>query len=496
MGEGLARLARQGAIADVSFHLDSYLVPTEIEPIQSTSNDSTWINDAADFFGIPTSYEYINRIWQLNNRMRQTAKVFDWWYTAFMIRNVCDEDGLFADGSGTRAWLWGPGARYQYRTGQATNCRGLFNVGPHEAAHAFYAADEYGACHCDSIFGYLQTPNSNCVNCEGDNETCLMYDMPNTFTVCPSTAAHLGWMDSDDDGIADVIDHPASFMSARLGDADSLRLGDLVDIYDSGGQWQTQLIADPRTSDQGRMVWDGLSALGDTCPAGEQYSWKRNGFDVGDLSIVRETQSPILSGVEVLKGPCSDPTKPCTDTLSFRFEEGDVSASRIRATITPQFGLGIPKRIIQDKFFRAPESGSIRESFQAERGMWDLDLYVWDTTGDSASYHSTFNSISSAPDRATEPADFRLSRGRPNPSGGQVTWELSRSSAAEVDLRVIAVDGRCIRSWMGQRLAAGVTRVIWDGLDQRGVPAPSGRYYLVAKSRAGEMRTRAATLIR
>ena len=207
-------------------------------------------------------------------------------------------------------------------------------------------------------------------------------------------------------------------------------------------------------------------------------------------------QPTILNDLAISEGPCQDPNEPCSDTLSFRFEDPDSYSGRVRATITPNFGLQNPRRIIPSKFYVAPGDTPIRQHFKAERGNWTLDLCVWDTNGDSASAQLSFEALSSASGSRMLVPELSLSRGHPNPSRGRVSWELHRSSAGEVDLRVIAVDGRCLRSWTKTRMPAGTTRLLWDGLDQRGVPAPSGRYYMVATDASGETRSVAATLIR
>ena len=74
--------------------------------------------------------------------------------------------------------------------------------------------------------------------------------------------------------------------------------------------------------------------------------------------------------------------------------------------------------------------------------------------------------------------------------------ESARDLAAEVDLRVVGADGRCVRSWPARAVPAGVTKIAWDGLDNRGAPVAAGRYYLVVSDGNGTVRTRAATLVR
>ena len=100
----------------------------------------------------------------------------------------------------------------------------------------------------------------------------MRYGEPNTFAVCPFTRAHLGWRDSDGDGICDPIDHPDSDMSMMVGEGESIEIGDWVDIYavtEGPDTWLRRLAASERTVDGGRMLWDGIDFAGG-CPT----AWK------------------------------------------------------------------------------------------------------------------------------------------------------------------------------------------------------------------------------
>ena len=89
-----------------------------------------------------------------------------------------------------------------------------------------------------------------------------------------------------------------------------------------------------------------------------------------------------------------------------------------------------------------------------------------------------------------------LSRGFPNPSGQWVSWTLRQDRSREVDLGVVAIDGRRIRSWQRQFVGAGTTRVRWDGTDEAGRRVPSGKYFLVATDGMGRRIGSAVTIVR
>ena len=98
--------------------------------------------------------------------------------------------------------------------------------------------------------------------------------------------------------------------------------------------------------------------------------------------------------------------------------------------------------------------------------------------------------------RTGHPSGITLTHTQPNPSNGQVHWDVGRSSRGVVTMQLIGVDGRCLRSWPGFVLPAGRTRVGWDGRDDDGKPVPSGRYYLVVSDAAGGKRSMPMTITR
>lgn len=85
----------------------------------------------------------------------------------------------------------------------------------HEICHLFGAVDEYiGPGSCDVLntkptqggpvgFGELDFPNFNCARTNPAPVACLMLD--SIELICPSTVAHIGWADSNGDGVLDVF---------------------------------------------------------------------------------------------------------------------------------------------------------------------------------------------------------------------------------------------------------------------------------------------------
>jgi hypothetical protein len=74
----------------------------------------------------------------------------------------------------------------------------------HETGHIFGCPDEYEAskCSCEQRFGFLRAPNGNCKTCATAFAPCIMEQ--NEWAMCDFTRVHLGWRDSDGDGILDL----------------------------------------------------------------------------------------------------------------------------------------------------------------------------------------------------------------------------------------------------------------------------------------------------
>jgi len=82
----------------------------------------------------------------------------------------------------------------------------------HEIGHLFGAPDEYRLSECRALtptgagFGRLDFPNFNCEVINPHPAPCLMSG--NDELVCEATRAHLGWVDSQPNGVLDVFEIP------------------------------------------------------------------------------------------------------------------------------------------------------------------------------------------------------------------------------------------------------------------------------------------------
>jgi hypothetical protein len=485
---------------------DNRIVRIPSEPIRTSIASDVWIDQVMDSIGAPPVPEgHHGAVWRVHawNNLRRAAPDFsyDWWFTIFVIRDVCDPGHSFPGGYLSHAGLFGPSTTLLYYNGkgQQHDVSNLYSIVAHETCHVFGAPDEYAssACVCDSTrFGYLRETNGNCENC-GSGTPCLMRANSN-FVLCPSTLAHIGWRDSDGDGILDPIDHPLADQSLPVTIGETLSRGDWVDIFQDN-TWVKRLIATDWCRDRGVMLWDGIKFDGQHADSGA-YLYTRNGegSPASAGTLARDEASPVIYDLHVAAS--HDDSR--TDTLSFRFLDPDTHVGRVRATATPNFSGPPEQSIILDWLFTERDSldAPVARTFHlAPTGSWTVNLRVWDV-GAGHTYLAQFPLCSGCPsgvpqDQVYVP-ELRLSRGRPNPSGGWVAWDVERKAGGKVDLRVVDVSGRCVKAWSERVLPGGSTKVLWNGLDEVGDRVASGRYYLVVIDESGNTRSAPTTIIR
>ena len=127
-----------------------------------------------------------------------------------------------------------------------------------------------------------------------------------------------------------------------------------------------------------------------------------------------------------------------------------------------------------------------------EPGACTLRLTVWDLGGG----HTATEDVHFV---AGSPAEVGQGEGMqkpwlvgsaiPNPASGLVGLELAPAEKGLVDVRIVGVDGRVIRTWTEEG-----PRVEWDCRDSNGRRVPAGRYY-VAVRKNGHCASRAVTVI-
>ncbi len=269
---------------------DAYLYPNNQTPLSLcyplASYCFGWLSQIQENFGYADKWD---GAFGMVNSLRKDLQA-NWGIIAYVVRNVNQPspryflDGFPAGASGFcvmsgtehRDYM-GPLMVSGYMT-DASAVR-LHERLSHEISHLFRAPDEYerqggdcsGNSSCQDRFGYLQVPNANCQHC---CEPCLYCVMKTSdySGACPSTLAHLGWRDSDGDGVCDPIDpNNGGWQSIQ-----NVNPGDLVRIYTLDMDFVNLIsVTDDNmfrvSPTQSFAIWDGHNYDDQTCVTGQIY---------------------------------------------------------------------------------------------------------------------------------------------------------------------------------------------------------------------------------
>jgi hypothetical protein len=199
-------------------------VHTGYEPIARKSNDFAqdsynpfgtsqgWIYDFLNQAGFGQTGNFSTDIRAFNDYTRQQANA-DWAFTIFVVNNANDPDKLFdLSGSFSQAFSFAGG---RFEIVPASRPASTYS---HETGHQFWALDQYlGGGSYVSQRGYYNTQNLNAADnpapgfVQADtimsNGSKLANAVANHISD-PYTLAQIGWQDSDNNGIFDVLDVP------------------------------------------------------------------------------------------------------------------------------------------------------------------------------------------------------------------------------------------------------------------------------------------------
>lgn len=196
-------------------------VQTGYEPIARTSNEFVlWMYDFLNVVGFNQTGNFSTDVRAYNNFKRQQSGK-DWAFTIFVVNNEVDQDNVFAPGGQfSKAFSFAGG---RFMVVPADRPASTF---AHEAAHMFWALDEYAGTTSNylSSRGYYNTPNTNHDSnpTEGHvQQTSIMAGAGLLETAyagnvtSQSSMEMIGWKDTDGDGIFDVLDK--AFLLEGLG---------------------------------------------------------------------------------------------------------------------------------------------------------------------------------------------------------------------------------------------------------------------------------------
>ncbi len=223
------------------------LTPTPYEPIARNSNAySIWVSKFLSDVGFAGNTNLDDNIRAFNNSQREKLDT-DWSFTIFVVNSQNDGDGSFAPGgSFSRAFAFAGGL---FEVVPSTRPASTFT---HETGHMFWARDEYiGGGNYTQRRGYYNAQNTNAIDLNPtqnfQQELSIMsagsflqtaYD---TLVTSDATLAQIGWKDSDQDGIFDVLDVPLLLEGTG-------RLNTAADTYRFVGRAAVQTLANRNSS--------------------------------------------------------------------------------------------------------------------------------------------------------------------------------------------------------------------------------------------------------
>lgn len=209
---------------NITFHTpfnEPSIVATGYEPItRPQSNESLWIGQVMANLGYGGSYWSAVRSY---DQARRSALGRDWAFSVFVVNSLNDANGLFSDGHFAYSYLYGPFMVMTYDNNGWGISR-MDMVSAHETAHIFGALDEYASSGCTDTetSGYLNIANTNCENGTPATENSIMRSSGSQMIAYPShlvstpVRGMVGWLDSDGDGIYDVVDTTVQMSATRI----------------------------------------------------------------------------------------------------------------------------------------------------------------------------------------------------------------------------------------------------------------------------------------
>lgn len=193
---------------DLTFYtVFNYAVGSPYEPINHNSSfTSTVLDSCLERLGYGNDNIYARAV--------RDSFDADWGVVALVCDSSNDADNCFTDGRFAFSMLGGPRFVMTYGN-DGWGIANMDAVMAHELGHSFFALDEYyeGGEGCAARSGYLNFENQNSEypggagGCAINKPFCLMRSTSLSLaTVCSYTKGQIGWTDTDDDSIPDILD--------------------------------------------------------------------------------------------------------------------------------------------------------------------------------------------------------------------------------------------------------------------------------------------------
>lgn len=213
---------------DLNFYVDythaDTPVATGFEPISHISNDFNipgatgapggWMYDFLKKVGYAQTGDFSLDLRAYNQARRLAGTAThpgpaDWAFTIFVVNSTLDGDDAFASGgSFARAFSFPGGRMMIVPSGRPAS------TFAHEMAHQFWALDEYSGSNYLARRGYYDSQNWNAAHSGYVQEPSIMTNGDLMTTAweqqlqSQSALDMIGWRDSDQDGLFDVLDVP------------------------------------------------------------------------------------------------------------------------------------------------------------------------------------------------------------------------------------------------------------------------------------------------
>ena len=317
---------------DLTFHIDwTYAdspVATAYEPIKRPYSDqSLWIREFLRVVGYDFDSNYMANVAQYNHAQR-LANGTHWAYTVFVANSYVDTDGMFSDGYFAYAYLGGPFAVMTYDN-DGWGISNMDMVLAHETGHIFYALDEYpGSNSYTDSSGYYDIQNLNAYDDHPNPSTRVASMMAESnlqmtafanLTSSPTSLEMIGWRDSDDDGILDVLDVPL--------------------ILAGGGSYNvgTRQYSFSGTSEAGTLtnqnpLWDPVWLNDITLNTVDRLQYRLDGGEWTDLANYAAYDTAVAGDVEIYRN----------GTYTIEFRTVSLETGVVSNTISDTFLVDLP----------------------------------------------------------------------------------------------------------------------------------------------------------
>ena len=292
--------ASQNTDANVTFVTEfHYRVSTSYELINHDYADQGILNaydEIMTYLGFPGT-DLPTQIRNFINDLRERFNT-DWAFGMIIVDASNDADGRYANGYGAGASLGGTLLQVPVKTNNYLD----WTVA-HEMGHIFWATDEYNGK--TDYSGYLNVPDI-----EGSG--CLMASVVNSWCLSgkpdglEGTWGQVGWRDSDDDGILDIVD---TFPRVYL---------------------------NPPEIFQGRVNYTGITAV-TPYPNNNPYTKNPEGKRNVTINKIKNIEFRVDSG-DWIPVTITSSYKQAIENFTFITEELDVGEHFIEVKATNQWG--------------------------------------------------------------------------------------------------------------------------------------------------------------